>query len=137
MARVDRTPLLSVKAARKLSGAFALRFRQTHFAGFPTIRAVVQPIHAESHVLLRLAETAVLFAVALRLRLVALRADGCFSHRFALEQFRPGDGNRAETLSAYRVELFRRAARAEQVREAQPRQPLSHWLGTTSRAHPN
>jgi len=44
------------------------------FAGFPAIRAVVQTIHAQTHVVLPFADGAVLFAGTALFRQVALRA---------------------------------------------------------------
>jgi hypothetical protein len=40
--------------------------------GLPAIRTIIQPIHAESNIVLRLAEAAILLADALRLGLIAL-----------------------------------------------------------------
>ena len=56
-------------------------------AGFPAIRAVVQTIHAEFHVVLPFADGAVLFAGAALFRQVALRAMGWTLHRGLFENF--------------------------------------------------
>jgi len=50
-------------------------FGETDVASLATIRAIIQPVDAQAHVIRGLAEAAVLVAGALRLRFVALRAD--------------------------------------------------------------
>jgi hypothetical protein len=50
--------------------------------GLPAIRTIVQPIHAKANIVLRLAKAAILLAGALRLGLIAQRAEN--GHRDGL-----------------------------------------------------
>ena len=50
-------------------------------AGFPAIRAIVETVHAQAHVMLPLADGAVSFADAALFRQIALRANGRSLHR--------------------------------------------------------
>src|SRR4029077_5166554 len=56
-------------------GSVDIFFSDADVTGLPAIRTIIQSIHAKANTVLRLAEAAILLADALRLRLIALRAD--------------------------------------------------------------
>jgi len=49
---------------------------ERNIASLAAIRTIIQPIHGEADILLRLAKAAILLARALRFRFVALHANG-------------------------------------------------------------
>jgi hypothetical protein len=55
----------------------------------PAIRTIIQPIHAEANIVLRLAEATILLADALRLGLIALRAKDEHLHDLLVERTNP------------------------------------------------
>jgi hypothetical protein len=57
-----------------------IRLRHAHVHSFAAIRAIIQPVDAEAHIVLRMAEAAVLLARALRFGLVALPAKSLLLH---------------------------------------------------------
>ena len=56
-------------------GSVDIFFSDADVTSLPAIRTIVQSVHAKANIVLRLAEAAILVAGALRLGLVALRAD--------------------------------------------------------------
>jgi hypothetical protein len=61
-------------------GSVATGIREGNVTGFPAIRAVVQTVGTEVHLVLPFANDAVLIARAVRLGLVALHADRGTGH---------------------------------------------------------
>ena len=70
----------SIKRRRVLSSVATAG--KGHFAGFPAIRAIVEAVHAEAHVLLAFTDGAIFFAGAAFFRQITLRAKrGTFHER--------------------------------------------------------
>src|SRR6185437_10154892 len=72
-----------LKAAHGAAGSGPISFGRANVARLAAFRAIVEPVHAEADVLLRLAEAAVFLAGALLLRLIALRTEGYHAHRLS------------------------------------------------------
>jgi hypothetical protein len=53
---------------------------EIHVAGFPAIRAIIKPIHAQPHTYLALADGAIFFAGAILFRLFTLAAHNLGAH---------------------------------------------------------
>src|SRR5580700_8270822 len=62
-------------------GSVATAASNGDVAGFPAIRAIVETIHTKAHVVLSLADGAVLFADAALFRQIALRTNGGSLHK--------------------------------------------------------
>jgi hypothetical protein len=53
---------------------------EIHVAGFPAVRAIVKPVHAQAHAYLALADGAIFFAGAVLFRLLTLAAHDLGAH---------------------------------------------------------